>query len=248
MKKLTSYVIAFLLVAVIFLSIAVGYLLIKDSSSASDESTPSLTTSSVQTESSEVFENENSNESDAETIETKDEITGLRCSVQLGTLNIVEGEDFNVSELNGSNYEAYTENGIYIVNGSTTHDNHIVVTFPKDFQFETVELIVTGGALTAENINTQNLQTSCDKGAIDFSGSVNVDADVQQFQGKTVLNIDGKQTDYNYRLDLDLGHIGIGEQQYAGPHQSQSIDNSAEKTIDASCTMGSISVLFSEND
>lgn len=238
MKKLTGFVIIFLLVAVLFLSIAVGYLLWKDAGSASGESIPSLTTSSVQTESSEVPESENSSESNAEaaeseavesktveteTAETEAEITGLRCSVQSGTLNIVEGEDFNISELNGSDYEAYTENGIYIVSGSTTHDNHIVITIPEDFQFETVELIVTGGALTAENINTQNLKTNCDQGVINYSGSVNVGAEVQQFQGKTVLNMDGKRTDYNYSLDLDLGHIGIDETQYAGPHQNQTI-------------------------
>ena len=239
MKKLTNFVMGFLLIAVIVLSITAGYLLTKDNGGVSVDPALALTTFSAQ--------NESSNEFEDGSAEPENEITGLRCSVQLGALDIVEGEDFNVSELNGSDYEAYVENGTYIVKGSATHDNHIMVTIPKDFQFQNVELVVTGGALTAENIDTLNLHTNCDKGAINYSGSVNVDAEIQQLQGKTVLNINGKQTDY-YSLDINLGHIGIDEQQYAGIDQYQSIDNSAEKTINAYCTMGSVGILFSESN
>ena len=228
--------------AVIFLSAAACGLFKKETGEL-------LTAADYQTESSDVPENDNSNRQvESEAAGPEDEITGLRCSVQLGALVIVEGGEFHVSELNGSDYEAYIENSTYIVKGSTTHDNHIVVTVPADFQFENIELAVTGGVLTAENITTRNLYTNCDKGAINYSGYVDAGAEIEQFQGKTVLNIDGEQTDYNYNLDVNMGHIGIGEQQYAGPDQYQSIDNSAEKTIAAYCTMGSISILFSEAD
>ena len=45
-------------------------------------------------------------------------------------------------------------------------------------------------------------------------------------------------------LTPDLGHIGIGEQQYAGSHRDQSIDDPAEKTIDASWAVGSTGIHF----
>lgn len=228
MNKSTKFLIALLLIAVIFLSIAAGCFFLSRAGGQPAEPASSCAVSSAQTESAEGG------------------VTGLRCSVQLGTLNIVEGEAFHVSAGNGSDYEAYIENGTYIVNGSKTYDNHIVVTVPKEFQFETVELVAAGGALTAENLNTQNLYTNCNRGTISYSGSASAGAEIQQLQGKTVLTMDGRQADYNYSLDLDLGHIGIGDQEYAGPHQDQSIDNSAEKTIDASCTMGSIRILFSQ--
>ena len=247
MRKSIGLVLVFLTAAVIVLSIAVSCLFIKDADNPPAEPASSSAPSSVQAEPSEVLEEENSVESGAGAAEPDGEITGLRCAVELGTLSIVEGETFHVSELNGSDYAAYIENGIYIVNGTTTHENHVIVTIPENFEFETVELVVTGGALAAENISTQNLYTSCEKGAIDYSGSVAASADVQQFQGKTVLNLDGKPTDYNYNLNLALGHIGIGEQEYAGSHPHESIENEAEKTIDANCTMGSIYILFSED-
>lgn len=246
MNKSTKFLIAILLIAVIFLSIAAGCFFLSRAGGQPAEPASSCTVSSAQTESAEGTGNGNSSKSGADAVELEGGVTGLRCSVQLGTLNIVEGEAFHVSAGNGSDYEAYIENGTYIVNGSRTYDNHIVVTVPKEFQFETVELVAAGGALTAENLNTQNLYTNCNRGTINYSGSASAGAEIQQLQGKTVLTMDGRQADYNYSLDLDLGHIGIGDQEYAGPHQDQSIDNSAEKTIDASCTMGSIRILFSQ--
>lgn len=246
MKKLTCFIIGFLLVAVVVLSVAVGYLFTEENGELSVGPIPSPATSSAQTEPSEVLENEGSNKFEDSSIVPKDEITGLRCSVELGALDVIEGEDFDVSALDIGDYTVQIENGTYIVNGSAVHDNHIIVTIPKDFQFQEVELLVTGGTLTAEGVDTQNLHVNCNKGAIEYSGSVDAGAEIQQLHGKTVINIDGKQTDYNYSLDIDLGHIGIDDQQYAGTHQHQDIDNQAEKSISACCTMGSVSILFSE--
>ena len=173
-------------------------------------------------------------------------VTGLRCSVSLGTLEIVSGDEFGVSGQSGSGYEAYVEDGVYVVQGSTTHDNHIVVTVPQDVSFQSVELTVSGGALHAEDLHTQTLRTVCEKGALHFSGWVDGSGHIEQFQGNTVVTLYGSQRDFNYELDYDLGHIGIGGVQYAGADEVQSIDNGAEKTLDIRCGMGNVSVLFQD--
>ena len=176
----------------------------------------------------------------------EEEITGLHCSIQLGSLEVTAGEDFGVSELNGSGYEAYIEDGIYVVNGSMTRENHIVVTVPADFLFQTVALTVNGGVLNVQNIHTQTLLTNCDKGGLHFSGSVEGDAEIQHLHGETALTLQGTQTDFNYELDYELGHIGVGKKQYAGANGGESVDNQSDKTMRIHCTMGSVSVLFSD--
>lgn len=175
-----------------------------------------------------------------------DTITDLNCSVSLGALEIVEGTGFGVSEQSGSGYEAYVDGSTYVVSGSTTSDGHIVVTVPDDFRFQTVTLTVNGGALSAEDVDTQTLITHCDKGSLHFSGGVADSAQVEHLYGETLLTLDGKSLDYNYALSYDLGHIGIGERQYAGRSGSESIDNGAGKEIDIHCSMGSVSVLFDD--
>ena len=176
---------------------------------------------------------------------SESEITGLRCSVRSGSLRITEGENFHVSDPSGNSCGAYTEDGIYIVDEDAASESYITVTVPADFQFETVELTAEGGALTAENISTRNLLTSCDKGSITYSGSVGAYTEVQQHQGQTVLNLSGAQSNYNYQLEVDLGSIRIGEDRYAGRHRQQDIDNGAEKTITAGCSMGRVRIFFS---
>ena len=138
------------------------------------------------------------------------------------------------------------EGGVYVVQGSTTHDNHIVVTVPQDVSFQSVELTVSGGALHAEDLHTQTLRTVCEKGALHFSGWVDGSGHIEQFQGNTVVTLYGSQRDFNYELDYDLGHIGIGGVQYAGADEVQSIDNGAEKALDIRCGMGNVSVLFQD--
>lgn len=235
MKKLMSLIITVLVVAVIGLSVAVFSLYQKSNTVQTSTSTASTQLENNETEIS----------SESENTDTESEVTGLQCSVQLGALEIVEGDEFSISELNNSDYEAYIENNTYIVVGSKTHDNHIVVTVPKDYQFQSVTLTVTGGALSAQGIETQALYTNCDKGSINFSGSINGNAQIQHQQGKTILNINANQSDFNYELDYDLGHIGIGAKQYAGASGKETINNGASKTMNIQCKMGSVSVVFS---
>ena len=235
MKKTTNFLTLFLLLAVIVLAAAVGYLLWKDS----QDTGTALSVSVSQSAQGELDETE-------EQPPAEEEITGLHCSIQLGSLEVTAGEDFGVSELNGSGYEAYIEDGIYVVNGSMTRENHIVVTVPADFLFQTVALTVNGGVLNVQNIHTQTLLTNCDKGGLHFSGSVEGDAEIQHLHGETALTLQGTQTDFNYELDYELGHIGVGKKQYARANGGESVDNQSDKTMRIHCTMGSVSVLFSD--
>lgn len=172
------------------------------------------------------------------------EITGLRCAVSRGSLSVVAGEEFRVTDQNGSDFEAAVEGGVYTVTGSAAADNHLTVTVPADITFEQVSLTATGGAVSARDIRTESLSTRCDAGAIEFAGEVLGDASVDHSLGKTALELTGSESDYNYELEYSMGHIGIGARQYAGAGGSQSIDNGAERTVQIKCAMGSVSVVF----
>ncbi len=81
--------------------------------------------------------NETKISSESENTDTESKVTSLQCSIQLGALEIVESDEFSISKLNNSDY-AYIENNTYIVVSNKTHDNHIVVTVPKNYQFQSV--------------------------------------------------------------------------------------------------------------
>ena len=247
MKKLTGFLMAFLLLAVTILAVAVCYLYqrygAEHAAAPAFSQEPSRPGQSDDNATSETEAPEENGASRQEA-EAKSEITGLRCSVQLGTLELVEGEAFGVSELSGNTCEAYIEDGVYVVTGSAAYENHLVVTVPAEYLFQSVELSVTGGALTAEGLHTNELTTNCDKGSIYYSGYLEETARVEQFQGKTTLELAGSEEDFNYELEYELGHIELGGEAYAGMHGDVPIDCGADKTIQVQCRMGSVSLLF----
>lgn len=251
MKKLTGLVMTILMISVMILSAAVIHLYQqneKDNPIAAENSiSPSQEESNSSVELESIAEEETlpsfSQENDGKT----SDVTKLCCSIQLGTLDIVTGDAFHVTELNGNDYQAYIEDANYIITGSTTYDNHIVVTVPEDYSFESVTLTAMGGVITATGIHTQELLTSCDKGVINYSGTIDKNGNVEQLHGKTVLNLEQKQSDFDYEIHYTSGHVNISEEVYAGINGTQTIDNNAEKTLLVHSTMGSVSVLF-END
>lgn len=177
--------------------------------------------------------------------EKEEEIQSLRCSVTKGVLTIVPGDAFGASDGGGNSFTAYTEDGVYVVEGDSTADSQITVTVPQDTVLSSISLRVSGGTLTASGIAAEALDTSCSDGTLEFSGKVTGGAEISHQRGKTVLTLEGKPDDYNYELEYDLGHIGIGEQQFAGAGGSRTLDNGADRTIRIQCAMGSVSLLFS---
>lgn len=170
----------------------------------------------------------------------------LECSVQLGALRIIRGENFGILEGDAGDCEAYLEDGVYTVSVSTTRETPVVVTVPEGVSFEQATLTASGGSLTAEDLDVEELYTTCERGALQFSGRVEGNAEVEHLQGETVLQLSGDLSEFNYELSYELGHIEVGKQSYAGARGSQSIDHGSSKTIRVYCAMGSVDVLFPE--
>ena len=257
MKKIIYAVVAVLLIIVIFFAGMVGYLMAKLNTEVTNEKETAVeqsleivseTTNEKETAVEQsleiVSETENATERAHETKTAEQNILGLSCSVQLGVLDIVEGEDFQVYESNGTDYEMLVENGIFTVTGSTVGENHIVVTIPEGYVFQTVELKVAGGAIVTENIVTENLYTDCGQGSIEFNGTLNGLAEIEQIQGRTQLNLKGTEKDFNYDLKLQYGHIAIGNLQFAAPNETKNIDNGANKSLQINCAMGTVNIAF----
>lgn len=255
MKNLTNALLLVLLAAVIVLGAAVIYLYQRDGSPSSPASGAPLASQSEPAAGSTPAPSGDDGQEDggpgteensAQPGGTEEDaaVTELRCSAQLGSLEIVEGTEFGLSEGSNTECEAYIEDNAYVVSASTTNDSPIVVTVPEGITFEQVTLTASGGNLTAEGIDTQSLSTSCTQGAIYYSGRLDGSADVEHLQGQTVLQLEGASSDYNFELEYSLGHIQVGDLSFGGPKGSHSIDNGSENTVRVYCTMGDVSVLF----
>lgn len=230
MNKLTNILLVLLLIAVIFLGGAVFLLWQKDGPPAASSGPSAASSPSTVSETA----------SGAETAQE------LSCSVQLGALQLIPGDEFALQEGSESDCQLSSENGVYTVSVNTSRSAPVVVTLPQDVYFQQATLTVAGGTLSAENLQVKDLHTTCEKGALQFSGRVDGNAEVDHQQGETALQLEGNQADFNYQVSYQLGHVQIGVQTFAGVKGSHSIDNGSGKTIHANCAMGSVRVLFSQ--
>lgn len=234
MKRTSLAIIVVLLIVIILLFIIIAMIILL-SNRESEEGTAAAS-ESMQIDS----------ENTAQSSFSVDSISSLRCSIQHGHLNIVLGDTFNISDASTAGYNAYIENGTYVIEGSFSSDNNFTLTVPKDIVFEQIDLKVTGGYLSAKELSAKNLYTDCTVGAIYFSGTVQGDSEIDCGSGKTTVYLNGSQTDYNYSLTYDRGHININSVQYAGLGGSDEIDNGAEKTLRINCATGSTSIFVNQ--
>lgn len=237
MEKFRNVLTVFLLIAVVLLGAAVFRLYQADDSpsvSASDPSAPSVTDAGTDTDESKAPAQE-----EATTAE-------LRCTVELGALKVIRGEAFGISEGSTSDCETSLEDGVYTVSVSAAHGAPVVVTVPEDMYFTTSDLTVSGGNLTVEELDVEDLSATCEQGSLQFSGRVDGDVEVEHLQGETALQLEGSASDFNHEISYEMGHVQVGAQSYSGAKGSQSVDNGAEKTLRVHCTMGDVGVVFAD--
>lgn len=244
MNKLSHLLIAFLLVVVVVLGVAVVRLYQRDEagtvSPTTQPSAPLTLTSQPGTDGQgQTTQGEENTPSGGNEAGTE-----LRCSVQLGALKIIPGDEFGLLEGDAADCETSLEDGVYTVSANVTHGDAVVVTVPEGISYASAAFTASGSTLTVENLDVQDLEATCERGTLHFSGHVTGDAEVEHLQGETVLELDGAPSDFNYQVSYELGHVQIGQQSFTGAKGSQSIDNHSTHTIRVHCAMGSAAVVF----
>ena len=82
------------------------------------------------------------------------------------------------------------------------------------------------GNVDLDNLNVQNLEADCGIGNID-------------------LDINGKESDYDYEISCSAGEIDIGDSSYSGIGHEKKISNpGASGKMDLDCGVGNITVDF----
>lgn len=81
-------------------------------------------------------------------------------------------------------------------------------------------------------------------GELWYAGSLAGDLDADCGMGNMDVRLDAKEEDYNYKIDVGMGDISVGNNSFGGMAQSKDIDNGADADMDLECGMGSIKIHF----
>ena len=145
-------------------------------------------------------------------------------------------------------------------------DREITVSYPKKMEFEDASVDVAAGTVNLDDdFYTKNLKVSVAAGEFSNDGAVtaekaditvgtgNVDLEnlnVQNLEadcgiGNIDLDINGKESDYDYEISCSAGAIDIGDSSYSGIGYEKKISNpGASGKMDLDCGVGNITVDF----
>ena len=200
-----------------------------------------------------------------------DGISKLDLSVRTGELYLKEydGDQIKV-EVSGKHREKARvgQDGDTLVLESIgrVQDREITLSYPKKMEFQDATVEVAAGTVNldddfyAKKLDVEvaagefinNGAVTAEKAAITV-GTGNVDLKklkVQKIEadcgiGNIGLDIDGKESDYDYEISCAAGNVDVGNSSYSGLGHEKEISNpGASGTMELDCGVGNITVTF----
>ncbi|MCD7918772.1 MAG: DUF4097 family beta strand repeat-containing protein [Clostridiales bacterium] len=190
------------------------------------------------------------------------EFVNIEIELTTGTIKIYSGDAFSLTYDGGKTAEySVTDSTLYIPDQNA---GELTLTLPGDYAFDTVTISIdqghlyAEGPLSAEKLTldlgegeatleelsvSENCAVNVKRGSAFLSGTLAGTVEVQCKEGQIQIQPSGQQTDFNYNLELSDASVQIEDENYHGTLE-KTVDNSAEDTINLSCTKGEISVEF----
>ncbi len=114
----------------------------------------------------------------------------------------------------------------------------------SDLQVQKLEVALGMGNANFENTLVHDMNAEVGMGSLFMTGELLGDANLECAMGSIALELAGQEKDFNYIMEGAMGSISVGNEQFSGIAQERSVQNGAQKNIDAECAMGSIEISF----
>lgn len=103
---------------------------------------------------------------------------------------------------------------------------------------------VGAGSIEVNNLKAKDIDLNCGVGEIDIDGKVTGNITGECGIGEVSMNLDGKEDEYNYKLDCGIGEIDLGSDTYSSLGREKNIDNGAKNEMRLHCGIGKINVEY----
>lgn len=112
------------------------------------------------------------------------------------------------------------------------------------FQCKKAKVVVGAGEAIIKDGYVGNMDMEVGLGDIQFNGFLDGNLDADCGMGNMDIELLGLEENYDYKIDVGMGDVTIGNNKYGGMATSKEIDNNKNKVIDLDCGMGSIKIKF----
>lgn len=101
---------------------------------------------------------------------------------------------------------------------------------------------VGAGNVEIDNFSAESLEVDCGVGSASLKGSILKTAEADCGVGQIILELSGREEDYNYEVSAGVGSVEINGKSYSSLSVEKTIDNGADKDIQLDCGVGQIEV------
>jgi len=105
---------------------------------------------------------------------------------------------------------------------------------------------IGAGQVTAEEMDIQDAKIDVSMGECKFDGWILGNLDAECDMGNLELELKGKQSDHNYKVQCSAGNIDMEGFSVSGLATQKVLDNGKDSEYDITCNMGNITVEFEE--
>lgn len=114
----------------------------------------------------------------------------------------------------------------------------------KNLQADQLRVSVGVGEVALTEAQLKDVQIEVGAGNCEINGAITGNVEAGCAMGNLTFELTGKETDFNYDIQCVSGNVVVGEKEYSGLAQEQSINNNATKTMEVECAMGNVEILF----
>lgn len=191
-------------------------------------------------------------------------VTALSFDFDSMEVKIISGDELKLETNNRAIKYSVDDGVLYLKADLTADDTRLTVTLPENAAFEWVKIDLDMGSVISEAaLNTEKLTITTDvgevemknitvseylsaeseMGSIELRGVINKEIHLKSDLGSVSCEINGKESDYGYKIDASLGHIKIGS---AKAVTNGSVESGTDKAnvITAECDLGNVTVSF----
>ena len=192
--------------------------------------------------------------SDGSLVEVDEVFGSLDVELGAGKLEIYydDVEKVQVEQEETPGFQCYVEGGTLHVEGGqrlgvNNNRARIVIRIPRNYSFAEFDLEVGAGEATVDGViaNEASIDVGAGEAKITNLDAKEIDAGADV--GELYIQLVGKQEDYSYNLECDIGAVQIGEESYTGLGTEKKIKNpDAKRFLEADCNIGEVQIDFTE--
>jgi hypothetical protein len=105
---------------------------------------------------------------------------------------------------------------------------------------------VNAGKIDIDHLDAKDITAECGVGELSIEGKITGNNTITNDIGNVNIKIEGKEEDYNYKVDCGIGMVIINDDKYSGVSSQRKNYTGAENSINVECGIGKVSIKIND--